>query len=256
MGPKVAVANHPDAVARKQILWVIPVFQSVYARPFGQFLGMALNAAVTVGHRYEFVPYIPERELLHTAMNRAVQIALKHNFDAMIVSDDDCFPPFNAITRLLQHWEHGHEAVMGQGYMRGFPHTTTAGRYYKEGVSLRLEPNGAPMLVGFEWLDDLSAEPHDMVPVDFAGMPIGIVDVKALRRMEAPWFGTEIDGGSCTHDVYFGHKAKKAGIQIYVDRTIACGHLTDAHVVTDQNRSLIRSVAKKWEAAVELEGRQ
>jgi len=40
---------------------------------------------------------VPERELLHGAMNKAVSIVLEHGFEAMLFSDDDCFPPLDVI---------------------------------------------------------------------------------------------------------------------------------------------------------------
>lgn len=241
-----------DVDRRINILWVTPVFQSVYAKPFGQFLGLALNAARALGDNYCIWPFIPEREILHTAMNRATQYLLSHDFQAMIVSDDDCFPPFDAIQRLVAHLEKGYDIVAALGYMRGFPHTTTVGRYYKEGVSLKVTQDGVPSLTGFQWVDDVANEP-DLVPCDFAGMPIAIISRRAFEKMEAPWFGTEIDGGSCTHDVYFGHKAKHAGLKIYVDKTMSCGHLCDPHIITDKNRSIVRDVAKQWESAVKAD---
>ncbi len=240
-----------DVDRRINLLWVTPVFQSVYAKPFGQFLGMALNAARSLGDNYCIWPFIPEREILHTAMNRATQYLMAHDFHAMIVSDDDCFPPFDAIPRLVRHMENGLDIVAALGYMRGYPHTTTVGRYYKEGVSLKVSDSG-PSLSGFKWVDDVTHEP-DLVPCDFAGMPIALITRRAFEKMEAPWFGTEIDGGSCTHDVYFGHKAKKAGLSIFVDKTMPCGHLCDPHIITDQNRSIVRGVAAQWEDAVKQE---
>ena len=240
---------------RINVLWVCPVFQSVYARPFGQFLGMALNAASSIGDKYCIFPFVPEREMLHSAMNRAVQVLLKGDYQAMIVSDDDCFPPFDAIRRLLKHHEDGKDVVAALGFMRGYPHTTTVGRYYKEGVSLKLDTEGRPSLTGFYWVDDVSNEP-DLIPCDFAGMPIAMISRRAFEKIPGPWFGTEIDGGGCTHDVYFGHKAAKAGVKILVDKTMPCGHLCDPHIITNENRAIVRGVAAKWDEALKAETEQ
>ncbi len=241
-----------EVEARTDVLWVCPIFQSVYPRPFGQFLGMALNAASSIGDKYRITPYVPERQLLHSAMNRAVEIFLKGDYQAMIVSDDDCFPPFDAIRRLLAHYEDGKDVVSALGYMRGYPHTTTVGRYYEHGATLKIDSDGRPSLAGFYWVDDVTHEP-DLIPCDFAGMPIAMISRRALEKIKAPWFGTEIDGGGCTHDVYFGHKCKQAGVQILVDKTMPCGHLCDPHIITDQNRDIIRGVAAQWESAVKAE---
>lgn len=240
-----------NAFGRKSILWTIPVFDSIKPAPFGQFLGQCLGAW-REGERYDIVPFVPARELLHGAMNRAVTMAIEHDFDYLIMSDDDCFPPFDAIPRLLRHMEAGLDAVAALGLMRGYPHTTTAGRYFPEGATLVRDPrSGATQFSGFEWLDNMDApDLPDLVPVDFCGFPIAIVRVDALRKMEAPWFGTQINGGGCTHDVYFGRKAADAGVKLFIDRTIRCGHLTDAPVITFENRVTIRAIGAGWKHAL------
>lgn len=233
---------------RRNILWVIPVFQSVYPKPFGQFLCQALSAH-RVADRYAFSCYVPERKILHGAMNEAAQLLLHHDFAAMIVSDDDCLPPIDAIERLLVHFEHGHDVVAGLGFMRNYPHTTTVGRYYPEGTSIVLR-GGKPELNGFEWVEDVAAEPADLIKADFCGFPIAMISRRAFEKIEAPWFGTHINGGGCTHDVYFGVKAKAAKIDILVDRTIECGHLAEAPVLTVQSRLAVRDVQRKFDAEV------
>lgn len=228
-------------MARTRILLVVPVFQSIYPRPFANFLAMALNAAVNEGARYQIDVRVPERELLHSAMNRSAALVLEHDHEAMILADDDCFPPYDAISRLLRHFEDGRDIVSGVGIMRNYPFTTTAGRYFAEGMSMvRDERTDAIRLSGFKWLDRIDTEPPGLVPVDFAGFPITLISRRALARIPAPWFGTSLDGGECTHDVYFGTKAGRAGIQMFVDREISCGHLTDAPVITPETRHIAR----------------
>lgn len=229
--------------ARKRFLLVVPVFQAVYASPFANFLALALSAASKEHEGYEFAPYVPARQILHQAMNIAASVVLEEGFDGMIVCDDDCTPPFDAISRLLRHYEDGHPIVAGCGFMRNYPYTTTVGRYYPDGITLA--PNsitGRIELSGFTWLDDLSREPEDLVPADFCGFPIVLMTADALRRISRPWFGTHINGGDCTHDVFFGVRAKDAKLPIMVDRTIGCGHLMDAQLVTPENRDMARAL--------------
>jgi hypothetical protein len=235
---------------RQSILWTIPVFDSVKPQPFGSFLGQCLGAW-REGSHYDIVPFVPARELLHGAMNRAVTMAIDHHFDYLIMSDDDCFPPTDAIPRLLRHMEAGFDCVAGLGVMRGYPHTTTAGRYFPEGPTLvRDRKTGANQFSGFEWLDDMDKpELPDLVHVDFCGFPIAIVRVSALMKMQAPWFGTELNGGGCTHDVYFGQRAHDADVLIYVDRTLRCGHLTDGAIITFENRGAVRMIKNGWDQA-------
>ena len=66
---------------RRSILIVVPVFQSVYPRPFKNFLGLALSAAHREGGNYRFDVHVPEREILHSAMNNSVTAMLKGDYD-------------------------------------------------------------------------------------------------------------------------------------------------------------------------------
>lgn len=226
---------------RKSFLLFIPVFQSVYGVPFRNFMAMMSSAASREHARYSFTLFVPTRELLHKAANRAGELVLANGYDGLIMFDDDCLPPIDAISRVLRRFEEGHPIVSGLGFMRNPPWTTTVGRYYPEGVSLaRDRVSGQVQLTGFEWLDDIQDEPDDLVPCDFCGFPIALVSADALRAMTGPWFGTNIDGGECTHDVFFGHRAKQAGLPIVVDRTLVCGHLTDGEIITIHNRALAR----------------
>lgn len=236
---------------RARILWVVPVFQSVYPKPFGHFMATALSAHAE-GAAYEINMFVPERQLLHGAMNQAVDLVLKHDFQAMIVSDDDCTPPWDAIPRLLRHFEAGRPVVAGVGFTRGYPHTTTVGRYFPDGQTLVIDKEtGATTIAGYEWLDSIDREPTDLVPCDFCGFPIVIMAADALRTIQAPWFGTELNGGGCTHDVYFGAKCKAAGIPIVVDRTIECGHLGDAPLIGFHDRRVIREFTEGYRKAAQ-----
>jgi hypothetical protein len=238
-----STATAPAVDPRPEFLFVIPVFSSVYPSAFANFLTIALSAASREHERYRFAVHVPERELLHSAMNKAVQLALHERFAGIIMFDDDCYPPFDAVSRLLRHYESGYDIVCGMGYMRGYPFTTTIGRYFEEGVSLMRDPKTQTLrLTGFEWVDDVSNEPP-ILTADFAGFPIAMVTRRALLKMTPPWFGTAIDGAECTHDVFFGDRAKKAGLQLYVDRTIDCGHLLNPQILTSANRDFARASA-------------
>lgn len=240
---------------RKRFLLVVPVFAVVYAKPLANFLAIMLSAASREGHDYEFVPYVPERESLPSLMNRACELVIANKFDGMIVADDDCGPPFDAISRLLRRYESGYQIVLGMGFMRGFPHTTTIGRYFSEGATLTVDPTTKHMSwSGFEWIDDVSRvagelTDNGMLKVDFGGFPIALIAREAIEKMQRPWFGLEIDGGACTHDVYFGKRASDAKVPIHVDTTIECSHLSEMIWVTFANRDIVRRVNEAWVAS-------
>jgi hypothetical protein len=223
----------------KKILLVFPIFQAVYPRAFGNFAEILIAAGRQTG--YLFGPLIIERMSLVAAMNLVAERMQKEDWDACILFDDDCFPPFDVIPRLLTRcFEEGHPFVAAAGVMRNYPFTTTAARYYPEGITGVITPAGkVATLSGFQWLDDL---PQELLDVDFCGVPAAIIARECFSKVAPPWFADlDDDGVRITHDVYFCNKLKAAGFAVKVDGTLRCGHLAEAPVITFENRPSARA---------------
>lgn len=223
---------------KKKILLVFPVFQAMYPRPFGNFAEILIVAGRQTDYLFGVLPL--ERMSLVAAMNHVGQRMIEQDWEACIVFDDDCFPPCDVVPRLLARcFDEGHAFVSATGLMRGYPFTTTVARYYPEGVTARISEQGLQAISGFEWLNEI---PHDLVSdADFCGVPAAIIHRRCFEQVPRPWFA-DLDefGQACTHDVYFCKKLKAAGIPVLVDGTIRCGHLTEAPVITFENRPQMR----------------
>lgn len=243
---------------RRKVLIVVPVFTHVFPEAFEHFMRLMI-----VGSTYcpfDFEMFVPARQLLHGAMNQAVDVVRENDFDAMIVFDDDCLPylwkydaralgrpdprRFQVIPRLLGLMEEKRaDVIAGVGYMRNYPHTTTVGRLYKEGMTAIRSQHS---FSGFYWVDDLSKHEHEidkdgLLPVDFCGMPVMLIPRYVLDGIKLPAFGTVDDeGGACTHDVYFCKKVREAGFTIRVDTMIDSGHIMPAPIVDRFTRPLAR----------------
>lgn len=225
----------------RKALIVVPTFAGVLPRPFRSFLEIAMVAGRQCPD-WKFGFVAPERQSLPMAMNQAAQTVVQQGFDALIAFDDDCFPPYDCIPRLLAHLDAGRAFVAGVGVMRGYPHTTTIAEVFEEGPSLVQRPNGRTTVVGHRWLDDVDALPT-VAEVDFCGVPVAVMARSIFEQVPAPWFGLHgEDGGTVTHDVFFCRKLQAAGIPVLVDTSIKCGHLAEAPIVTFENRRHAREL--------------
>jgi GT2 family glycosyltransferase len=225
--------------APKKILLVFPVFQALVPRAFENFAQILIAAGRQTD--YLFGPWVIERTSLVAAMNLVGERMTQEDWEAVIVFDDDCFPPCDVIPRLLRRcFDEGHRFVAAAGVMRGYPFTTTAATYYPEGITGEIGPSGrVERLSGFRWLDDL---PEAFTEVDFCGVPAAIIHRDCFRRVAPPWFADlDEQGVRITHDVFFCKKLREAGIPVYVDGTIRCGHLAEAPIITFENRLSARA---------------
>ncbi len=263
--PTGALPNTVTGAARetaKRALLVWPVFAHVLPEAFDNFLKLtAVAARGCVSYRFD--PFVIERQGLHGAMNQAVDVALANEDSVLIAFDDDCLPAlhkfpvndvrrFQVIPRLLGLIEHGYDIVAGVGYMRGFPHTMTSGRYYDHGKAFLLHNDPAQDMVrGFQWLESMDAHKdelneHGLLEVDFCGVPIVAISRRVLEALPKPIFRTQDEmGGQSTHDVHFCNLAKAHGFRIFVDSEIDCGHITKPPIVNGATRAAMLKAHKE-----------
>ena len=225
----------------RKCLVVVPTFDGPYARPFRSFMEI-MYVAGRACPDWNFAFQAPERSSLPAAMNHVGNMVLAHSIDALIVFDDDCFPPYDCIPRLLKHYDDGQYFVAGVGITRNYPHVTTIARKFAEGHTLTAYPNGRKKVTNHQWLDDISGL-GTLAEVDFCGVPVAMMARKVFAELPAPWFGLHgEDGGVVTHDVFFCTKLRAAGLPVLVDTTLKCGHLAEAPIVTFENRDTVREL--------------
>jgi hypothetical protein len=241
-----APAANPEPEKRRWLV-VVPVFTHVLPAAFYNFLCIFLRAGADVkGH--SFVLMNAERQILHMIMNKAVEIVVSQDYAGLIAFDDDCLPPPYVLDRLIAHTEKGRDFIAGMGYMRNYPHTTTVGKHYPEGLTYQHDVNAYS---AFYWLDALPTKERGVMEADFCGLPVAIWTKAALQRCERPVFGTVgKDGGEMTHDVFMCRRLKAAGIPVLVDTSIECGHIAPAPIVNSLTRTGAREAVRIMDAAV------
>ena len=163
------------------------------------------------------------------ARNRIAADALNAHYDFVLMVDNDISLPQDALKNLL---EHDADFVMGyylNRYARGENRYTTL---YKPGW-------GWTMFDAAE-LKQLREHGKHLIEVNGGGMGCALLRTGVFERVQFPWFKwTDMsfdrydaaDVYECSdrfqsggEDINFCNKCREAGIAIYADTRVACGH--------------------------------
>ena len=159
-----------------------------------------------------------------TLRDSVADLCQAEGFTHILFLDADMIWPTDVLTRMLAHHDKG--IVGGLYVMRHEPYAPVA---LKDGFV----PEGDTMI---HYVHDQGAiGATELREVDVLGMgctliPLSVFDAIGPR----PWFEYRNNAQGwpvVTEDVPFCQKAKDAGVRIWLDPTLSCGHVT--HMVTD-----------------------
>lgn len=170
-----------------------------------------LQLPLTKDDRYE-VLYVTGADVA-VARNT---LALDFKGDYIFFIDDDVLPPFDTITKLIQH---NKDIVAGLYFAKQRPHfpqiflrsKKTKGRY-----------------------DSVINYPkNELIEVDACGAGCMLIKKEVFEKLKKPYF-QYIPRGEKTprigEDFYFCEKVKKAGFKIYCDTSIICKHIGTTYI--------------------------
>ena len=159
-------------------------------------------------HDYSFV--IPTKGY-NTAENRnyIVAQAFKNNSDYLLLSDDDMLYPPDSLEKLLAH----KKDIVGATYsVKQLPPSLVIG--YGEQVKS----------------DEEAQKQTKPFKCEALGGGLLLIKLEVFKKIKPPFFGYEwYDNGmvKMSNDWWFCKKAREAGIDIWCDPTIQCGHIGD-----------------------------
>ena len=151
------------------------------------------------------------------ARTMIVEEALKAHADYVLMVDSDVVPPRDALVNLM---EHDVEVCLGyyahQGRLDG---TTCLCKPFRPNYDRQFD---ASELIG------LRDAGKYLVRVKGGGLGCALIDMSVFDRIAFPWFEfvTYADGhGVLSEDLYFCEACGRAGIEIYGDARVSCGHV-------------------------------
>jgi len=74
---------------------------------------------------------------------------------------------------------------------------------------------------------------NEIRKVDICGTGFILIKREVFEKLERPWFQC-YEKGNAWEDIYFCLKCKEAGIPVYVDTGLHCGHIADNFIVTNE----------------------
>lgn len=203
-----------------RVLIAIPTFENIYPDTFKALWDMD-KGGHDVG--FEFVRGYD----CATARNNIVKRALDADADYLMMVDNDVTVPRDALVNLM---EHGVDVVMGYyAHRNGANDATTRTNVCKRG-----ELNYTMQYTGGE-LAAYRNNGEYLVRVHGGGMGCILIRCSALARMQYPYYKW-VDygnGGMLSEDLYFCEQCRMAGIKVYADTRVSCGHMFRQLLVTN-----------------------
>lgn len=155
--------------------------------------------------------YIRERgtvnqidEMRNNIVMRAKNTGATH----LLMMDCDQTYPTNLISKLLRDIKD--KMVVGALVHRRYPPF--------DPLIIKGKPNHYQTII--DWPEG------EIIPVDATGTGCLMFDMRVFDIIKKPWFKLKKrKTGMLGEDFYFCDKAKKSGVQVYVDTSLQCGHL-------------------------------
>lgn len=153
------------------------------------------------------------------ARNNIAQEALDVNADYVLMVDNDITLPPDALVHLLDE-----PKDICLGY---YAHRNAANIFDGKTSVCRLgEFNYTQQIPGVEMQNMVEQGIHKL-QIHGGGMGCALIHADVFRRIEYPWFSwvNYTNRQVLSEDLFFCEQCAKAGIQIYTDTRVGCGHL-------------------------------
>lgn len=199
-----------------KILIAVPTFENIYPDTFKSIYDLDKG-----GHDVRFT-YVRGYDCA-TARNRIAQTALDVGADFVLMVDNDVVLPKDALINLLD----GIEDVC-IGY---YAHRDTDNVYRGRTCVCKLGWFNYPLESEYtaQELAKLRENGEYKVQIHGGGSGCALIRTEVFQNLKYPWYDwvnyNDNNRGMLSEDLYFCEKCHKAGIHVYTDTRVACGHM-------------------------------
>lgn len=196
-----------------------------------------------------------QSRLKAASLNRLVESAFKYQAQKILFLDVDQTFPRDTIPRLLTS---NLPVVSGLTHLREPPYSPAAGWFKNDEKKGKVCVNQNGNTWKKEFVPFPDNEDH-LVEVDWTGVSCLMVDMSVFNKIYFPCFKEEWvdekDGHSIGdrlrgHDVLFCEAVRDAGIRIYVDTLVQCGHIGQVNINDLYVKSYYQSGMDKMEQKI------
>jgi len=205
-----------------KILIAVPTFETIYPDTFQSIYNLDPGEHDLA---FEFVRGYD----CATARNRIAQIAQDRCADYVLMVDNDVVLPEDALLNLTDNLK---DVCLGY-----YAHRDTDNLYRGRTCVCKLyQPDGRKYFnypLESEYtaaeLIDLKENGEYKVQIHGGGMGCAFIRTEVFRRVPYPWYDwvnyADKHRGMLSEDLYFCEKCKAAGIPIFTDSRVGCGHM-------------------------------
>ena len=195
-----------------KILVAVPTYENITPDTFKSIYGLHTGDHETV---FDFVRgYDCAR-----ARNNIVNRAMEEQADYVLMVDNDVVLPSGALVSLL---EGAKDVCFGF-----YPHRNRYNQYDGKTNLCRLGEYNYTQQYPAAELCEMAKREEYKIEIHGGGMGCALVKTEVFTRLKYPWFDwtNYADGQVLSEDLYFCENCRKAGIKIYADTRVGCGHL-------------------------------
>ena len=205
-----------------KILIAVPTFENIYPDTFKAVYELDKAGCDT---SFEFVRGYD----CATARNRIAQIAIDRGMDYVLMVDNDVVLPKDALINAL---DDKRDVCLGF-----YAHRDTDNVYRGRTCICKMYDENGVKYFNYPLESEYSAEEfknlrdanQHKVQVHGGGMGCAFIKTDVFRRLKYPWYDwvnyADDHRGMLSEDLFFCEKCRKAGIPIFTDTRINCGHM-------------------------------
>ena len=204
------------------ILIAVPTFETIYPDTFKSIYDLDTGPH---GHAFDFVRGYD----CATARNAIAQKAMSGGAEYVLMVDNDVLLPKDALLNLLDdpkdvclgYYAHRHADNVYRGSTCVCKQFMPSGEKYFN-YPLESEYTAAELM-------ELQEKGEYKVQIHGGGMGCALIRTDVFRKLEYPWYDwvnyDDDSRGMLSEDLYFCERCKQAGIPVYTDTRVGCGHM-------------------------------